>query len=77
MTRCNSMDAADVFRIVDRAINKSGSQAAFARQLGITRSALCRQHNANTANGYTDEVLAAAGIKRVRPPAEYYPMDEI
>lgn len=77
MKRGNSMDDADVFRIVDRAINKAGSQSAFTRKVGITRSALCKQHNAKTAKGYTNEVLLAAGIKRFQPPTEYYLMDEI
>ncbi|WP_075595552.1 hypothetical protein [Novacetimonas hansenii] len=73
----NTLTDIDVHRIVSQAINKAGTAQAFADRVGISRSALSKQRNAHTAQGYTPAVLRAAGVKVFQPPREYYLMDDV
>jgi len=73
----NTLTDIDVHRIVSQAINKAGTAQAFADRVGISRSALSKQRNAHTAQGYTPDVLRAAGVKVHQPPREYYLVDDV
>ncbi|GBQ45063.1 MULTISPECIES: hypothetical protein [Komagataeibacter] len=73
----NTLTDIDVHRIVSHAINKAGTAQAFADRVGISKSALSKQRNARTAQGYTPEVLLAAGVKVHQPPREYYLTDDV
>ncbi|NHN93800.1 hypothetical protein [Acetobacter sicerae] len=75
MTRSNTLNDMDAFSIVRKWADSFRSTAAAARSIGIDRRRLSEQLNADEE--FSEEVLRAAGIVRVQPPAEYYLRDEI
>lgn len=66
----NEISDSDICGAVNRAINLAGSQRAFAEKAGVSPQALHRQLSAQTVNGFTDDVLRAAGLRRVQ--TEHY-----
>ncbi|MCO6160657.1 hypothetical protein ACFFGF_04850 [Asaia lannensis] len=63
--RRNHIDEIDVFGIVNNAVYRAGSQTAFARQAGVSKQALNNQIHSRDDRNFTEEVLAAAGLRRV------------
>ncbi|MFS8371338.1 hypothetical protein [Acetobacter indonesiensis] len=75
MTRRNSLTDGERLGFVRRWLDTFSSEAAAARSIGMSRQQLNEMTNGDKP--YTDEVYNAAGVKVVRPPVEYYPMDTI
>lgn len=75
MSRRNSLTDGERLGFVRRWLDTFRSEAAAARSIGISKQALNEMTNGDKP--YSEKVLNAAGIKVVRPPPEYYPMDEI
>ncbi|WP_215762215.1 hypothetical protein [Acetobacter sp. P1H12_c] len=75
MTRRNSLTDGQRLGFVRRWLDTFQSEAAAARSIGMKRQQLNEMTNGEKP--FSDRVLNAAGIKVIRPPAEYYPMDEI
>lgn len=75
MTRRNSLTDGERLGYVNRWIDTFRSEAAAARSIGMQRQALNAMTNGDKP--FSEKVLNAAGVKVIRPPAEYYPMDEI
>lgn len=65
MRRSNQIDDTDVFGIVNKAVYRAGSQAAFARVAGTSKQALNNQLHSRDNRSFTKEVLTAAGLRRV------------
>lgn len=63
MRRSNSLDEIDVFRAVNRWVDKFRSEAEAARSAALTPQALNAQRNA--VKPFSDRVLAAAGLRRI------------
>lgn len=75
MTRRNSLTDGDVLGCVKRWVDTFRSEAAAARSIGMKRQALNAMTNGDKP--FSEKVLNAAGVKVIRPPVEYYLMDEI
>ena len=59
-----AIDEFDVIRIVNRAVDAAGGEAAFARQVQVSRQFVNQVRNGEKQA--PDRVLAAAGIRRVQ-----------
>lgn len=75
MTRRNSLTQGDVLGFVRRWLDTFRSEAEAARSVGMSRQSL--NEMTNGSKPFTDKVLKAAGVKVVRPPVEYYPMESL
>lgn len=75
MTRRNSLTYGERLGFVRRWLDTFRSEAEAARSVGISRQSL--NEMTNGSKPFTDKVLKAAGVKVVRPPAEYYPMESL
>lgn len=63
MMRSNTIDDADIWRAVNRWVDKFPSEAEAARSIGMSPQALNTQRNA--IKPYSERVLMAAGLKRI------------
>lgn len=75
MTRGNSLTDGERLGFVRRWLDTFRSEAEAARSIGMKRQQLNEMTNGEKP--FSDRVLKAAGIQVIRPPVEYYPMDEI
>jgi|GEM_PF-4287423 len=72
MTRSNQIDEIDVFRIVKGAIYRAGGQTAFASMGGFSKQKLNNQLHARGVDKFSEDVLKAARIKRVKIETVHY-----